>query len=107
MIDHNYLEDFPAPYNIHSHPLYSMQFADATPEQFKEFWEAAGFDYFPKPCRWIGRPTKCGLTVFASVDGRISFYGPPAPRVSFTTFGEAHSAIEELAATKIFGGWAE
>jgi hypothetical protein len=93
------------------HPLGSVRFDEATEEQFVEFWGATGF----MPLDWEGRSKPLanggrlkpmlsvefgGLILYAMVGGAI-----PLP-VRFATFQEALDALNELAATKIMGGWA-
>jgi hypothetical protein len=93
------------------HPLGSVRFDEATEEQFREFWEAAGFVIGGSENEGIwadklvnGFPDE--LTV--SKNGAIDMYeGATSIYLGrFTTFQEALDALNELAATKIMGGWA-
>ena len=93
-----------------THPLGSVRFDEATEEQFREFWEAAGFviggNY---KAMWAekflnGFPDE--ITVFPR--GWITlFSGDTGTSLGLSpTFQEALDALNELAATKIMGGWA-
>lgn len=94
----------------HPHPLASMRFDEATPEQFREFWEAAGFV--------IGGNAHVGIwadklvngfpdELTVSKNGAIDMYeGATSIYLGrLATFQEALDALNELAATKIMGGW--
>jgi hypothetical protein len=93
------------------HPLGSVRFGEATEEQFREFWEAAGFVIGGNAHVGIwadklvnGFPDELTVSKNGAIDmyeGATSIYlGRPA------TFQEALDALNELAATKIMGGWA-
>jgi hypothetical protein len=93
------------------HPLGSVRFDEATEEQFKEFWEAAGFVIkgSENEGTWAdklvnGFPDE--LTVFPR--GNLTLYagGTEFFLGRLATFQEALDALNELAATKIMGGWA-
>jgi hypothetical protein len=93
------------------HPLGSVRFDEATEEQFREFWEAAGFVIGGSENEGIwadklvnGFPDE--LTV--SKNGAIDMYeGATSIYLGrLATFQEALDALNELAATKIMGGWA-
>jgi hypothetical protein len=99
------LNDEPDP-----HPLGSVRFDEATEEQFAEFWEAAGFV--------IGGNTHVGIwadklvngfpdELTVSKNGAIDMYaGATSIHLGrLPTFQEALDALNELAATKIMGGW--
>jgi hypothetical protein len=93
------------------HPLGSVRFDEATEEQFREFWGAAGFVIGGSENEGIwadklvnGFPDE--LTV--SKNGAIDMYagGTSISLGRLATFQEALDALNELAATKIMGGWA-
>jgi len=92
------------------HPLASMRFDEATPEQFREFWEAAGFAIGAHDKKmWADKPLNGvtdELTVFQG--GMITLWSGDSDIhiASPLTFQEALDALNELAATKIMGGWA-
>jgi hypothetical protein len=90
------------------HPLGSVRFDEATEEQFREFWEAAGFviesDYAERYL--VG--DRVNLTIFQYGQ---AFMCDDCDDIEmllnyFPTFQEALDALNELAATKIMGGWA-
>jgi hypothetical protein len=93
------------------HPLGSVRFDEATEEQFREFWEAAGFV--------IGGNAHVGIwadklvngfpdELTVSKNGAIDMYeGATSIYLGrLATFQEALDALNELAGTKIMGGWA-
>jgi hypothetical protein len=89
------------------HPLGSVRFDEATEEQFKEFWEAAGFTSVEG---WFER-TVAGapddLTVYD--DGKVSLWGGSAGIDEvflgrFSTFQEAQEFLDKMA--ELLGGWA-
>jgi hypothetical protein len=90
------------------HPLGSVRFGEATEEQFREFWEAAGFTSVHG---WFER-TVAGAPDDVTIydDGKASLWGGRSSSEvflgKFATFQEALDALNELAATKIMGGWA-
>ena len=88
--------------------LRDIKFADATPEQFREFWEGEG---------WIVASSNGTFPTFACKYVRLGSYRVEIREhglvyfnesftSTFTTFGEALDAMNELANTKIMGGWA-
>lgn len=90
------------------HPLGSVRFDEATEEQFKEFWKAAGFESAQHWAQKFLAGDERTLAVFKS--GRISLCDECSGAefdLSFeATFQEALDALNELAETKIMGGWA-
>ena len=81
----------------------NLKFTDATPEQFKEFWEGEGWEViWPMPYGKALRKTKTGF--FLSIVFEISIGTSQVPLPE--TFGEAADALNELANTRIMGGWA-
>jgi hypothetical protein len=93
------------------HPLGSVRFDEAREEQFREFWSAAGFlirgseNESIWADKWVnGFPDE--LTVFPR--GNLTLYagGTEFFLGRLPTFQEALDALNELAATKIMGGWA-
>jgi hypothetical protein len=93
------------------HPLGSVRFDEATEEQFREFWEAAGFVIGGSENEGIwanrlvnGFPDE--LTVLSR--GNLTLYSGSVEVFldRAATFQEALDALNELAATKIMGGWA-
>ena len=97
-----------------------LTFAKATYKDIKKFWGKRGFEPFGPGAKetlkcWgrIYKPLKnrCGLGIdFQS--GQLIYtyweldeiFGPPLSQS--TTFGEALEILNELAATRAFGGWA-
>lgn len=95
--------------------LSQLSFADATLEQFEEFWESEGWSVHID-CPGI-EPGEVLMTHAVRVtvnehgfsillNGEVEM-GEECALTKFTTFTEAVSALNELAATKIMGGWAE
>lgn len=94
-----------------------LKFTDATPEQFKEFWEGERWQLIPQghgysPCAIKNLKTQFHGSVSSSlyvwglgVIGLKTFGGSMAIR-QVNTFGEALDALNELANTRIMGGWA-
>jgi hypothetical protein len=92
------------------YPLGSVRFDEATEDQFVEFWEAAGFVIGTHAKKmWADRSLNGvtdELTVFQG--GMITLWSGDSDIhiASPLTFQEALDALNELAATKIMGGWA-
>jgi hypothetical protein len=94
------------------HPLGSVRFDEATPEQFRDFWGTAGFATADQDFSSVWRrqrSTGSGQKVYIYEDGVILWgdnWLNPVSKPMFPTFQEALDALNELAATKIMGGWA-
>ena len=107
----------------------NLKFTDATPEQFKEFWEGEGWEV-----SWVGTtPIATKMTVGPGSEREMSvrrtgeaclllaeqvailhndgaeptFEDAEVSLEVWETFGEAADALNELANTRIMGGWAE
>jgi hypothetical protein len=99
---------------MHSHPLFNKRFDEATPDEFKKFWEAAGWikQFSNQLTRnqftvnWAERTTIKGWAMTIDSGGLFEIGEDPDMTPRFFVFGEAYDAIEELVSTRIFGGWA-
>ena len=101
-----------------------LRFDQATAEEFRAFWEGQGFEVNVWSCRDgdpdcidVTRTTKSEDCLWLSYHGGQvlpSVYPAddgPDSAVAFgtpiTTFGEALEILNEIAATRAFGGWAD
>ena len=92
-----------------SQDLSKLTFADATPEQFRQFFEGQGWTIVTSgdACRDLGSGHFCEVS---AKWGFVQLYKDCWHlNVAFPTtfFGEALEAANELANTRAFGGWAE
>jgi hypothetical protein len=101
--------------------LADVRFAEATPEQFREFWEGQGWKVDATGADYQARKeARFGVAVYvvlvegmAIADiylgyageslGRWFEFPEPMPR----TFGETLRLANNLAQAELFGGWAE
>lgn len=101
--------------------LAEVRFDEATPEQFREFWEGQGWmvDISAKECQ-ARKESLFGIAVYVVRYGSLSvpdiylgYAGDsrgrelefPYPLIA--TFGEALRLANNLAQAELFGGWAE
>ena len=99
--------------------LAGTRFDEATPDQFREFWEGQGWRVerrsFASDTLMASRITAIDNTVYVWPDGKLSladpgeFAGYPGSflMVFPATFGEALRLANNLAQAELFGGWAE
>lgn len=97
------------------HPLGSVRFDEATEEQFVEFWGAAGFGankwFWEGHLKQLRSSSDIGKGLLVEPNGLLSYATERMTialpqHYSFATFQEALDALNELAGTKIMGGWA-
>jgi hypothetical protein len=87
----------------------NLTFHEATLEQFKEFWERAGWVIYPHSELSCYAKKLCltGLIISVTPRGNLRIHCLDDVIVATpATFGEALDAANELAGTKVFGGWA-
>ncbi len=102
-----------------------LTFAKATADEFRAFWEAQGFEVREYAVVYGEAGSLCAYRETNSREA-IGTHHLPAPGVAYldmreaggdledargfglpvTTFGEALEILNELAATRAFGGWA-
>lgn len=79
----------------------NLKFSEATQEQLDAFWRGEGWT---KEQGIYERETVALVDIGIWDDGDLEIANEIIG-VTFTTFGEALDAANELAATKVFGGW--
>ena len=89
--------------------LRDIKFSEATPEQFREFWEGEGWRL---SIGQVGghavRATNDDYEIYVYTYGSFSLdweMHETWPKIQCATFGEAIDAANELANTRICGGW--
>ena len=83
-----------------------LKFSEATPAQFREFWEGAGWQIQPKGGLWACRGTLMQI-VWVTTHGMVQLFDHLGGSVLVdrpTTFGEALELANKIA--DALGGWA-